>query len=116
MTKTEAASGAMAWIKNGMVIWPILATCATLFAGYLIAMTNMENSTAQNAKEVARLEKKVLGLEVALQKRQDRFEARVANRFSGRFVFMNDASSRVNFMCQDSPPCRARFAPLTVPE
>lgn len=116
MTRKDATTGVMDWIKGSMVVWPALATCATLFAGYLIAMTDMENSTAQNAVEIAKLEKQVGDLESQLIQRQSDFEARVTEKFSGRFTFMNDATSRVNFMCQDSPPCRARFAPLRVPE
>jgi len=116
VTRKEATAGVMDWIKGSMVVWPALATCATLFAGYLIAMTDMENSTAQNAAEIADLEKKVDDLETKLNQRQAAFELWVEDRMSGRFVFMNDATSRVNFMCQDSPPCRARFDPLRVPE
>jgi hypothetical protein len=43
-------------------------------------------------------------------------ESRLEVVLSGRHGFMNDASARVNFLCQENRDCRRLYSALRVPQ
>lgn len=84
------------WIKQNA--WAIISTVGfgamSIYAGIMIGQATMEMRIVELEGENSKLQKKL----------------------SGRFEFMNNATARINYLCQDDPDCRRSFEPLRVPE
>ena len=76
------------------------STLAALLSGLL----TYSYATSQTAELTAQVKD--------LNKRFDRWETTAR----GRREFMNDAGARVELLCNENHDCRARFAPMHVPE
>lgn len=100
MTKVE---GAGHWINKHLIT--IGAGCLALYTGYLTGTVTAEKEREELKAANARLEARMDGL-----------EADMKVKMQGRHTFMNNAASRVNFLCQENPDCSRTYAALTVPE
>jgi hypothetical protein len=96
-------NGAGEWLKNHL--WQIVTFALTLLSGALIGHQT-------NVMKIEYLERQ----DTRLEKRMDDMQAEFRQKMTGRHDFMNDAASRVNFMCQESPDCRELYPALQVPE
>lgn len=88
----------MDWTQiKTQAVWAILLSGATAAVGWMLG-------TSQSAQMVEKIER--------IAERQQHIEKMI----DGRRQFMGDSVSRVEFLCNRDPDCRARFQPMQIPE
>lgn len=102
----EKDGGVVQWVKDHA--WKGAMAICIAYGGF--ATGTQKASSLQS--EVGRLEARVTNLEA----REKAHLEDVSEKLKGRFGFMNDASSIVNYLCQDDVGCRTRYDSLKVPE
>lgn len=106
----EQKTGMVQWVKDHL--WHIGAALSLAYSGYATGQATINQNIAAIKNSNAALELRVSQME----KREAARNQELQRKMRGRFLFMNDVASTLNYMCQQDAVCSARYPVVRVPE